>query len=79
MYKDAMLFFSQDDAITIANVVLTMDWIDAMLSSSAMTPLAPAIKLTLTFAHWLMDKYYSKTDLLNMYCIAITFKSSKGL
>ncbi|KAF8238235.1 hypothetical protein L208DRAFT_1212594, partial [Tricholoma matsutake] len=71
MYKDTTLFFSQDDAVTIANVVPTMDRIDAMLSSLAMTPLVPAIKHTLTFACQLMDKYYSKTDLLNVYCIAM--------
>jgi hypothetical protein len=71
MYKDATLFFSQDDAITIANVVPTMDWIDAMLSRSATTPLAPAVKHALTFARRLMDKYYSKTDLSNVYRIAM--------
>jgi hypothetical protein len=48
-----------------------MDWINTMLSSSATTPLAPAIKHALTFARQLMDKYYSKTDLLNMYRIAM--------
>ncbi|KAF8235574.1 hypothetical protein L208DRAFT_1153115, partial [Tricholoma matsutake] len=71
MYKDATLFFSQDDAVTITNVVLMMDQIDAMLKSSAMTPLTPAIKHALTFAHQLMDKYYSKTDLSNVYHIAM--------
>jgi len=66
-----MLFFSQDDAVTIANVVPTMDQINAMLSSSATTPLAPAVKHTLTFACQLMNKYYSKTDLSNVYHIAM--------
>jgi hypothetical protein len=71
MYKDATVFFSQDNAVTIPNVVPTMDWIDTMLSGSAKTPLAPAIKHVLTFAHQLMDKYYSRTDLSNVYCIAM--------
>jgi hypothetical protein len=48
-----------------------MDQLDAMLSSSATTALAPAVKHALTFAHQLMDKYYSKTDLSNVYCIAM--------
>lgn len=71
MYKDATLFFSQDNIVTIANVVPTMDWIDKMLSSSTMTPLTPAIKHALTFACKIMDKYYSKTDLSNVYHIAM--------
>ena len=71
MYKDATLFFSQDDAVTIPNVVLTMDWIDAMLSSFTMAPLAPSVKHALSFTHRLMDKYYSKTDLSNVYRIAM--------
>jgi hypothetical protein len=71
MYKDATLFFSQDNVVTIANVVPTMDRIDDMLSSSAKTPLNPAVKHALTFARKLMDKYYSKTDLSNVYRIAM--------
>jgi hypothetical protein len=71
MYKDAMLFFSQDSVVTIANVVLTMDRIDSMLSKSATSPLAPAVRHALTFAWKLMDKYYSKTDLSNVYRIAM--------
>jgi len=71
MYKDVTLFFSQDNAITIANVVPTMDHINKMLSTSAVTPLTPAVKHALIFACKLMDKYYSKTDLSNVYCIAM--------
>jgi hypothetical protein len=61
MYKDATLFFLQDNIVTIANVVPTMDCIDDMLSSSVKTPLNPAVKHMLTIACKLMDKYYSKT------------------
>ena len=71
MYKDATLFFSQDNVVTIAHVVLTMDRIDAMLSNSATMPLTPAIKHALSFARRLMDKYYSKTDFSNVYRIAM--------
>ena len=76
MYKDTTVFFSQDSAVTIANVVPTMDQIDAMLSSSARAPLAPGVKHALTFACQLMDKYYSKTDLSNVYCIAMGMSQS---
>ena len=66
-----MLFFSQDNVVTIAHVVLMMDHIDVMLSNSATMPLTPAIKHALSFACRLMDKYYSKTDFSNIYCIAM--------
>jgi hypothetical protein len=71
MYKDAMQFFSQDNAVTIPNIVPTMDRIDAMLHDFATTPLAPSVKHALTFTRRLMDKYYSKTDLSNVYRIAM--------
>ena len=71
MYKDATLFFSKDNVVTIANVVPTMDRIDKMLSVSAATSLIPPVKHALTFARKLMDKYYSKTDLSNVYCISM--------
>jgi hypothetical protein len=71
LYKDATLFFSQDGIVTVTNVVPMMDWLDAMLSSLATTALVPAVKHALTFACWLMDKYYSKMDLLNVYHIAM--------
>ena len=71
MYKDVTLFFSQDNTITIANVVPTMDCIDKMLSISAAKLLNSAVNHALTFAHKLMDKYYSKTDLSNVYRIAM--------
>jgi len=76
MYKDATLFFSQDDAVTITNMVPMMDRINTMLSSLATTPLAPAIKHALTFACQLMDKYYSKTDPSNVYHITMGMYSS---
>lgn len=71
MYKDATLFFSQDNVVTIANVVPTMDRIDKMLSSATTTQLDPAVKHALTFARKIMDKYYSKTDVSNVYRIAM--------
>jgi hypothetical protein len=71
MYKDATLFFSQDAIATIAHVIPTMDRIDAMLSSSSTEPLSPSVKHALSFARKIMDKYYSKTDLSNVYWIAM--------
>ena len=71
MYKDATTFFSQDDVATIAHVISTMDRIDNMLKASATEPLILSVKHALKFACKIMDKYYSKTDISNVYCIAM--------
>ena len=71
MYKDTTLFFSQDSVATIAHVIPTMDQIDAMLSSSSIEPLSPSVKHALSFAWKIMDKYYSKMDLSNVYWITM--------
>ena len=71
MYKEGMIFFSQDSVATIAHVIPTMDWIDTMLSSSSAELLSPSVKHALLFAWKIMDKYYSKTDLSNVSRIAM--------
>ena len=71
MYKEVKLFFSQDTAATIAHVIPTMDQINTMLSSSSTKPLSPSVKHTLSFAWKIMDKYYLKMDLSNVYRIAM--------
>ena len=71
MYKDATLFFSQDTIAAIAHVIPTMDRIDAMLHRSSVDALSPSVKHALSFSRKIMDKYYSKTDLSNVYWIAM--------
>lgn len=71
IYKDATLFFSQDNVSTIANVIPTMDRIDSLLNNAATEPLSPAVKQALSFARKSINKYYSKTDLSNIYRIAM--------
>ena len=71
MYKDVTLFFSQDIVATMAHVIPTMDWIDAMLSGSFTEPLLFSVKHALSFAWKHMDKYYLKTALSNVYQIAM--------
>ena len=71
LFKDATLFFSGDNIETIAHVIPMMDRFNMMLKDSANEPLAPAVKHSLKFAQWIMDKYYLKTDLSNMYRIAM--------
>jgi hypothetical protein len=48
-----------------------MDRIDNMLRASGRASLNPSVKHALTFARTLLDKYYSKTDLSNVYRIAM--------
>jgi len=71
-YKDVTLFFSQNAISTIAHVIPTMDHIDALLKDITAEPLVPSIKHALTFTYQILDKYYSKTDLSNVYHIAMS-------
>ena len=71
MYKEGTIFFSQDFVATIAHVIPTMDQIDTMLSSSSVEPLSPSVKHALSFAQKIINKYYSKMDLSNVYQISM--------
>ena len=48
-----------------------MDRIDSLLSDVPVQPLSPSVKHALTFARKSINKYYSKTDLSNVYRIAM--------
>ena len=48
-----------------------MDRIDTVLRDAGTTALAPSVKHALMFACKLLDKYYSKTDLSNVYRVAM--------
>ena len=48
-----------------------MDCIDSMLSDATAEPLSSSVKHALTFARKSINKYYSKTDLSNVYRIAM--------
>ena len=65
------MFFSQDSAATIAHIIPTMDCIDTMLRNTGEDALTPSVRHALTFARDHLDKYYSKTDLSNVYRIAM--------
>jgi hypothetical protein len=60
------LFFSQDTISTIMHVIPTMDRIDALLNNTAAEPLSLSVKHVLAFARQIINRYYSKTDLLNV-------------
>lgn len=71
MYKDATLFFSQDATLTIVHVIPTMDCLDSMLSEDNPNPLSLSVKHALKFACTIINKYYSKMDLSNVYRIVM--------
>jgi hypothetical protein len=48
-----------------------MDCIDALLSDSNKNPLTLSVKYALSFAYKSINKYYSKTDMSNVYRIAM--------
>lgn len=52
-----------------------MDRIDAVLRDAGTTALTPSVRHALIFARKLLDKYYSKTDLSNVYRIAMGMSS----
>jgi hypothetical protein len=65
-----MLFFSHDSAATIAHVIPSMDQINTMFHDAGTMVLTPSVRHALIFAHKLLNKYYSKTDLSNVYHVA---------
>jgi hypothetical protein len=48
-----------------------MDRIDVVLRDAGTTALTPSVRHALMFARKLLDKYYSKTDLSNVYRVAM--------
>ena len=66
------LFFSQDSVSTIAHVIPTIDCLNSALSGTNSQSLSPPIKDALKLAWASINKYYSKTDMLNVYHITIS-------
>jgi hypothetical protein len=48
-----------------------MDRIDSLLNNATTEPLSSSVKHALTFARKSINKYYSKTDVSNVYRIAM--------
>jgi hypothetical protein len=82
VFKDATLFFSRgadkkayDEKQKIPNlatVIPAMDHIDSVLATSAINNrYCLAIQAALTIGKKTLNHYYSKTDLSNMYRIAM--------
>lgn len=76
--KEATLFFSQE-GISIAAVIPAMDAIDEVFATGMLNNalLLPPICHALTIGKHTLNKYYSLTDDLDLFCMAIgTFFSS---
>ncbi|KAJ7491650.1 hypothetical protein B0H11DRAFT_1718756, partial [Mycena galericulata] len=80
IFKQATLLFSSDNRSTIANVITTMDKIDDLMTSTIVSiqPSArtkrvvhSSIGKALGLAKRTMNKYYSATDMSNVYRIAM--------
>ena len=82
MFKDATLSFShsaskkddkrQNVILNLAAVIPAMDHIDGVLTSNAINNrYCLAIQVALTIGKKTLNHYYSKTDLSNIYWIAM--------
>ncbi|KIL58826.1 hypothetical protein M378DRAFT_85881 [Amanita muscaria Koide BX008] len=72
IFKDATLFFSRDGIPNIATVIPAMDRIDEVLATDALdTQYSLSIQAALTMGKRTLNRYYSKTDLSEVYRIAM--------
>jgi hypothetical protein len=71
MFKDATLFFSRG-MLNLATVIPTMDLIDERMTTDSINPaLSVPIRAALGIAKTTMNKYYTKTDLSEVYRISM--------
>jgi hypothetical protein len=72
MFKDATLFFSRGGTPNIASVIPAMDHLDEHLASAAISPkYDPAIRAAVTIGKKTLNRYYDRTDHLELYQIAM--------
>ncbi|KAJ7830629.1 hypothetical protein B0H14DRAFT_2806722, partial [Mycena olivaceomarginata] len=70
MYKAATLAFSTNSISTIANVILTMDKINELLTLQGDKALHPAVRGATEFAKNCLNKYWFNADDSDVYRIA---------
>ena len=72
IFKDATLFFSHDGVPNIATIIPAMDCIDEVLATNALDArYSLSIQAALTLGKKTLNRYYSKTDLSEVYRIAM--------
>jgi len=70
-FKDATLYFSHSTP-SLATVIPAMDHINETLTSQSINPkYEPSIRAALSLAKKVLNRYYSATDQLEVYCIAM--------
>jgi hypothetical protein len=68
-----MLFFSQDGTPNIAMVIPAMDRIDEVLAMNALnTQFSISIQAALSIGKKTLNRYYSKTDLSDVYRVVMS-------
>ena len=73
VFKDATLFFSQNSTPNIATVIPVMDHLDEVLATNAISNnFLPSINAALLMGKRTLNRYYSKTDLSDIYWIAMS-------
>ena len=73
IFKDATMFFSHDGTLNIATVIPAMDRIDEVLATNALDDqFSISIKAALSMGKRTLNHYYSKTDLSNVYRVAMS-------
>jgi hypothetical protein len=72
MYKAATLAFSTNSVSTIANVIPTMDKIDALLTLQGDKALHPSVRAATQFAKNCLNKYWFNADDSDVYRIAMS-------
>ena len=66
------MFFSRDCILNLATVIPAMGHIDNVLTASVTNQFfSPAIRAALTMGKWMLTRYYTKTDMSDVYRIAM--------
>ena len=72
VFKDATLFFSRDGIPNLATVIPAMGHIDEVLTANTLDQqFSPPIRAALTMGKRTLTRYHTKTDLSDVYRIAI--------
>ncbi|KAF6755523.1 hypothetical protein DFP72DRAFT_811323 [Ephemerocybe angulata] len=80
IFKDATLYFSRESSPSIPSVIPAIDIVDSFLATCTTDPaLSPALKLAFSLGKDLLNKYYSLSDMSNIYRIAMVLHPGRKL
>jgi hypothetical protein len=73
IFKDATMFFSHDGTLNIATIIPMIDHINKVLATNALDDqFSISIKVALSMGKRTLNRYYSKTDLSDVYRVAMS-------